>query len=271
MTLAGAGILWIGWNGFNGGDPYSASPDAGVAVLNTNICTAFSLLTWTVCDILYFGKPSVIGAVQGMITGLVGITPAAGFVAGWGAIIIGAATGSIPWASMNLLGKTKFMMSIDDTLGVFHTHMVAGFIGGMFTGLFATAKGTIAFGDTNNGGAIDDNGRQVWLQLVGALFIIGWNVVWTSLIMMFIKFVCRIPLRMSEEELLIGDDFTHGEEAYTFECNGHRSILNGDYQRRTDAGDGETGITMGRDPTDRDDSSGSHAKKVGGNGAEKTD
>lgn len=82
MMMVGAGILWIGWNGFNGGDPYAASPDAGVAVLNTNICTAVSSLVWVGMDLAYFRKPSVIGAIQGMITGLVAITPAAGVVAG---------------------------------------------------------------------------------------------------------------------------------------------------------------------------------------------
>ncbi len=78
LSLVGAGILWLGWDGFNGGDPYAASPDAGAAVLNTNLATAVSLLTWTSLDIIFFKKPSVIGAVQGMITGLVAITPAAG-------------------------------------------------------------------------------------------------------------------------------------------------------------------------------------------------
>jgi Amt family ammonium transporter len=83
LVLVGAGILWVGWNGFNGGDPYSASTDAGVAVINTNLCTAFSMLCWMLCDMAYYRKPSVFGAVEGMITGLVGITPAAGLVAGW--------------------------------------------------------------------------------------------------------------------------------------------------------------------------------------------
>ena len=83
LVMVGAGILWTGWNGFNGGDPYAASADAGVAVLNTNICTAMSVLTWTVLDVLVYKKPSLIGAVQGMITGLVAITPAAGVIAGW--------------------------------------------------------------------------------------------------------------------------------------------------------------------------------------------
>lgn len=78
LMIAGAGLLWMGWTGFNGGDPYVVSIDASLAVLNTHVCTATSLLTWLVLDILFFGKPSAIGAVQGMITGLVCITPAAG-------------------------------------------------------------------------------------------------------------------------------------------------------------------------------------------------
>lgn len=76
--LAGAGLLWMGWSGFNGGAPYAANLDASIAVLNTNICAATSLLVWTTLDVIFFGKPSVIGAVQGMMTGLVCITPGAG-------------------------------------------------------------------------------------------------------------------------------------------------------------------------------------------------
>jgi len=215
--LVGAGILWIGWNGFNGGDPYAASPDAGVAVLNTNICTAMSSLVWVFMDVLYYGRPSVIGAIQGMITGLVAITPAAGFVAGWGAIILGIGSATIPWASMNIAGrKLSLFRHVDDTLEVFHTHFVGALVGGIGTGLFATVEGCAAFGVANPGGAIDGNGRQVWIQIVGALFVIGWNVVWTSLIMLFIQHVCRVPLRMSPEQLEVGDYAVHGEEPYTF-------------------------------------------------------
>ena len=94
--------------------------------------------------------------------------------------------------------------------------MVAGALGGFLTGIFATVPGVASFGDTNPGGAIDGNGRQVWLQIIGALFIFGWNVVWTSLIMLFIKYVLRIPLRMTEEQCLVGDDAIHGEAAYCF-------------------------------------------------------
>ena len=134
LMLVGAGILWTGWNGFNGGDPYAASPDAGVAVLNTNICTAMSLLCWTIMDIIFFKRPSVIGAVQGMITGLVAITPAAGVVAGWGAILLGLGSGTVPWVSMNVLGRTKLFRQVDDTLEVFHTHFVGAIVGGIGTG-----------------------------------------------------------------------------------------------------------------------------------------
>ncbi|TVY22223.1 Ammonium transporter 3 member [Lachnellula hyalina] len=252
-VLVGAGILWIGWNGFNGGDPYAASADAGVAVLNTNVATAMSLLCWTICDIIYYKKPSVLGAVQGMITGLVAITPAAGVVAGWGAICIGFASGTIPWLSMNVMGKkVAYFRKIDDVMGIFHTHCIAGAVGGFCVGLFATAEGCAAFGISNAGGAIDGNGRQVWLQIVGALFVIGWNIVWTSLIMLFIKYVCRIPLRMSDEELMAGDDMVHGEAAYALgPCEAHEHLLAGHYVKRSETGPGELsmgGVTMGHDP-----------------------
>lgn len=215
--MVGAGMLWLGWNGFNGGDPYTASPDAGAAVLNTNLATAVSLLMWTFLDMIMFKKPSVIGSVQGMITGLVAITPAAGVVAGWGAIIIGVFSGSIPWVTMNILGKKLQLFHwVDDTLGVFHTHLVAGVVGGFLVGIFATAEGCAAFALTTPGGAIEGNGVQIGWQLAGACFIFGWNTFWTSAIMFFIKYVCRVPLRLSDEELIMGDDALHGEVAYTF-------------------------------------------------------
>ena len=89
MVAAGAGLLWLGWNGFNGGDSYYAGANASAAVLNTNVCTAVAMLVWIAWDYIFRDKPSLIGSVNGMITGLVGITPAAGFVNGWGAIAIG--------------------------------------------------------------------------------------------------------------------------------------------------------------------------------------
>lgn len=161
LTMVGAGILWVGWNGFNGGDPYAASPDAGVAVLNTNVATALSILVWIILDQIRFGMASVIGAVQGMITGLVAITPAAGVVSAWGAVIIGMLASSIVWFSLNIVGNFKIFNRVDDTLRVFETHAVAGFIGGMSAGVLATKEGCAAFGITNPGGAIAGNWRQV--------------------------------------------------------------------------------------------------------------
>ena len=251
-VLIGGGILWLGWNGFNGGDPYAASVDAGVAVLNTNICAAMSMLCWTLCDVLYYGKPSVIGGVNGMITGLVAITPAAGVIAGWSAIALGLGSGVVPWLSMNIFGKkVAFMRSVDDVLGVFHTHFVAGLVGGCATGIFATISGSEAFAITNPGGAIAGNGVQVGYQIAGACFIVGWNVVWTSLIMAFIKYVLRIPLRMSDENLMIGDYATHGEEAYVF-GEGSSAYIKGPLRGKeiegVPLGEERGGIIMGKAP-----------------------
>lgn len=212
-AMLGAGILWMGWNGFNGGGPTAANTVAGVAVLNTNICTAAAVLTWVLCDVLANRKPSLIGAIEGMICGLVGITPGAGVVAGWGALAIGLLSGSVPWLSMNLLGRQPwFRRTFDDTLGVFHTHAVAGSLGGFLTGIFATEAGCTAFACINPGGAVAGNGRQVGLQLLGVVYIVGVNVFMTSLIMVFIQYVCRVPLRMDEMQLQMGDDALFVEE-----------------------------------------------------------
>ncbi|GMH07829.1 hypothetical protein Nepgr_009669 [Nepenthes gracilis] len=224
LMLAGAGLLWLGWAGFNGGDPYTANIDSSIAVLNTNICAATSLLTWTCLDVVVFGKPSVIGAVQGMITGLVCITPGAGLVQGWAAIVMGILSGSIPWLTMMIIHKRwKPLNAVDDTLGVFHTHAVAGYLGGILTGFFAEpVLCNLFLPVTNSRGAVYGGvgGMQLVKQIVGGLFIIGWNLVVTSLICLVIRIV--VPLRMSEEELLIGDDAAHGEEAYALWGDGEK-------------------------------------------------
>ena len=137
MTLVGAGILWLGWNGFNGGDPYFANADAGAAVLNTNTATAVALLVWTLHG--QDGLRQAVGPRRGQRHDRRprGITPGAGYVNGWGAIIIGIVAGIIPWLTMNKLQKTSFMMRVDDTLSVFSTHGVAGLTGGLLAGILA--------------------------------------------------------------------------------------------------------------------------------------
>lgn len=216
MTLTGAGLLWMGWAGFNGGAPYASNVLSSMAILNTNICATTSILIWTCLDVIFFKKPSVIGAVQGMITGLVCITPGAGLVQGWAAIVMGVLSGSIPWFTMMVVHKRcSLLQKIDDTLGVFHTHAVAGILGGVLTGLFAEPELSALFLPvTNSRGAIygGSGGMQLVKQLAGAGFIVVLNVIVTTIICLLIRLV--IPLRMHEEQLLVGDDAAHGEEAY---------------------------------------------------------
>uniref|UniRef100_A0A1J3JZW1 Ammonium transporter n=1 Tax=Noccaea caerulescens TaxID=107243 RepID=A0A1J3JZW1_NOCCA len=222
LMLAGAGLLWMGWSGFNGGAPYAANLTSSIAVLNTNLSAATSLLVWTTLDVIFFGKPSVIGAIQGMVTGLAGVTPGAGLIQTWAAIIVGIFSGSIPWASMMILHKkSALLQKVDDTLAVFYTHAVAGLLGGIMTGLFAHPDlCALALLPTNGAFYGGKGGKQLLKQLVGAAFIAVWNLVSTTLILLAIKVF--IPLRMAEEELGIGDDAAHGEEAYALWGDGEK-------------------------------------------------
>ena len=225
VTLVGAGILWLGWNGFNGGDPYFANADAGAAVLNTNTATAVALLVWVLLDKMTYGKPSVIGAVNGMIAGLVAITPGAGYVDGTGAIIIGVVAGIIPWLSMNKFQKTKLMMKVDDTLSVFSTHGVAGLTGGLMVGLVANGDVLQYIGTDKDAPGVSitgllhgDTGHQLLMQVYGAAFIIVYNVIATYIILKLISFIT--PLRMDDATLKVGDDAVHGETAYAIGTEG---------------------------------------------------
>ncbi|TVU02369.1 hypothetical protein EJB05_52154, partial [Eragrostis curvula] len=223
LMIAGGGLLWLGWAGFNGGAPYSPNVTASVAVLNTNVSAATSLLTWTCLDVIFFGKPSVIGAVQGMMTGLVCITPGAGLVHTWSAMLMGACAGSVPWFTMMILHKkSSLLMKVDDTLAVFHTHAVAGVLGGVLTGLLATPE-LCALDSPVPGmrGVFYGAGiGQIGKQLAGALFVTLWNLVVTSAILLCIGLF--IPLRMPDDQLMIGDDAAHGEEAYALWGDGEK-------------------------------------------------
>src|SRR6202163_4174743 len=205
VALIGAGMLWLGWNGFNGGDPYFANADAGAAVLNTNTATAVALLVWTLMDKWAYGKPSVIGAVNGMIAGLVAITPGAGYVDGWGAIAIGVCAGIIPWLSMNKLQKCNFMMKVDATLSVFSTHGVAGLMGGLLVGVLANPDMLMYLGTDKEApglsvtGWLYGNAPQLLLQAEGAAFIIVYNAIATFIILKIISIF--VPLRMDEATL----------------------------------------------------------------------
>src|SRR5690242_8861247 len=107
FVAVGAGLLWLGWNGFNGGDPYASNMSAAAAILNTNLCTAVAFMVWIGWDYLTGRKPSMIGGVNGIITGLVAITPAAGYVNGWGAIAIGIIASTLVYFALNYLSRLR--------------------------------------------------------------------------------------------------------------------------------------------------------------------
>lgn len=137
---------------------------------------------------------------------------------------MGVFSGSVPWFTMMVVHKRWWVLqSIDDTLGVFHTHAVAGYLGGILTGLFAEpVLCSLFLPVTNSRGGVYGGvgGVQFLKQIVGGAFIIGWNVVVTSLICVAVGLV--VPLRMPEEELLVGDDAVHGEEAYALWGDGEK-------------------------------------------------
>ena len=224
MTLVGAGILWLGWNGFNGGDPYFANADAGAAVMNTQLAACTAVLVWTLMDKMAYGKPSVLGGVNGMIAGLVAITPAAGYVDGWGALIIGIVAGIIPWLSMNKFQKLRFMQKVDDVLAVFSTHGVAAICGGLMVSVLANPDMLQYIGTDKEApgvsvtGWLYGNASQLLLQAEGAAFIIVYNVIATFIILKVISIF--VSLRMDEATLKVGDDAVHGETAYAIGAEG---------------------------------------------------
>jgi Amt family ammonium transporter len=220
MLAVGAGLLWMGWNGFNGGDPYASNMSASAAILNTNLCTAVAFLVWVGWDYLTGRKPGLLSGVNGMITGLVAITPAAGYVNGWGAIAMGVIASTLVYFALNSLSRLRPFRKVDDTLGVIYTHGFAGLAGGLLVGIFAdpgmalfykTSKGGLVAAGTATG-AIHGNWTLLKWQLFAGLFVIAWTAVVTFVLL---KLVGRfIPLRMTTENMEIGDVAEHGHEVY---------------------------------------------------------
>ena len=229
FVAVGAGILWLGWNGFNGGDPYFAGADAAAAIVNTNLATAIAMMTWIIMDMVGGPekKPTFLGGLNGMICGLVGITPAAGYVNGFGAIIIGLVCSAIVWFAWNYLSKVPPFSKVDDALGVVYTHGIAGLFGGLLVGLLADPKMIVYLGLGKNPVNISGSGlfyghaHQLLVQLGAAVTIIIWDGLVTFILLKVIGLFMK--LRMSDEQLEIGDVAIHGEEAYPSEdspCQG---------------------------------------------------
>jgi ammonium transporter, Amt family len=223
FVAVGAGILWLGWNGFNGGDPYFAGADATAAIVNTNLATACAMMTWIIMD-MAFGKerkPTFLGGVNGMICGLVGITPAAGYVSGVGAIIIGVVTSAVVWALFGYLPRKVWPFTkVDDALGVVYTHGFAGLCGGLLVGLLADPGMIVYLGigkapNVTTAGLFYGHPRQLLVQAGAALTVIVWDGVVTFVILRAIGLFMK--LREPDEVLAVGDISIHGEVAYPTE------------------------------------------------------
>src|SRR5258708_1711804 len=199
MAIAGGGLLWLGWNGFNGGDPYTANADAAAAVLNTNLATATALIVWMLLDVFMTGKSNVAGMINGMIAGLVAITPGAGWVNGFGAILIGALAAVLPWFTMQYLPRVGFFKKIDDTLGVMHTHLFPGAIGGLMVGLIADPQmilypGSGKTADSAVTGLFYGNPHQFFVQLLALGVVLVYDGIATFIVIKVVGFLGPLPM-----------------------------------------------------------------------------
>jgi Amt family ammonium transporter len=205
LTLAGAGMLWVGWFGFNGGSALAANGDAAMAMLVTHISASAGAFVWLVAEWIRFGKPSALGAVTGMVAGLGTITPASGFVGPAGALVIGIAAGLFCFGATNFLKRT---LHVDDSLDVFPVHGVGGMLGTLLTGVFASDALGIFSGQENI-----QIGHQLGVQAIGAVSALVYTVIVTFLVL---KVVAAITaLRVTAEEETEGLDLVlHNERGY---------------------------------------------------------
>ena len=206
MTAAGAGMLWVGWFGFNGGSQLAADGGAGMAIAVTHICAATAAIVWTAIEWIKFGKASLVGAVTGVIAGLATITPASGFVGPIGGLLLGLAAGSVCFYATELV-KQRF--GIDDSLDVFAVHGVGGIMGVLLVTVFATGF----FGGPGLGDGVTV-GSQLWVQIVGVVATVVWSVVATYVI---VKVASALTggARVDDEDEIVGLDLaSHGERGY---------------------------------------------------------
>ncbi len=209
LTLLGAGLLWFGWFGFNGGSAVGINnPGVGVAAVaftTTQVAAAAGGLAWLIAEWMKHGRPTSLGFASGLVAGLVAITPASGFVAPWAAIIIGAAAGLVCYWAVLLKGKLGY----DDSLDAFGVHGVGGFLGALLTGVFAT----LAFNPAGAKGWIDGVPGQVWKQLVAASASAAIASIGTLILLVAID--KTIGLRISRRIEIEGmDPGIHGEQGW---------------------------------------------------------
>jgi Amt family ammonium transporter len=213
LTMIGACLLWVGWFGFNAGSNLEATGVAGMAFINTIIATAAATLAWLLVESIARGKASALGAASGAVAGLVGITPACGFVGVMGALVIGVVAGALCFWGVNGL---KRLLGADDSLDVFGVHGIGGIVGAILTGVFAAPSlgGTGIYDYVANKAAESyDIWGQIVIQGTGVLTTVIWSAVVSLIAFKLVDLT--IGLRVSEEEEREGLDVTsHGEGAY---------------------------------------------------------
>jgi ammonium transporter, Amt family len=201
LSVIGASLLWVGWFGFNAGSAVAANGLAGMAMAVTQIATAAAALSWMAVEWIFRGRPSVLGAISGAVAGLVAVTPASGFVAPSGALVIGLAAGAACWWGATGL---KHMFGYDDALDVFGVHGVGGIVGALLTGVFASA----AIGGTP--GLLEGNPGQVLTQAYGVGATLLYSGIASFVILKAIDLA--LGLRIGEEAERDGLDLAlHGE------------------------------------------------------------
>ncbi|MES9832475.1 MAG: ammonium transporter [Candidatus Thiodiazotropha sp. L084R] len=209
MTITGAGMLWVGWFGFNGGSALAADGSASMAMLVTHISAATGAMTWLVREWIKFGKPSALGAVTGMVAGLGTITPASGFVGPAGALVIGLLAGIICFSATNYL---KQVLKVDDSLDVFPVHGVGGILGTLLAGIFCSTSLGV-FSGYGFADGIESMGGQLWVQFVGVVVTIVFTAVVTFGILKLVDML--IGLRVDKEQEIEGLDIVlHEERGY---------------------------------------------------------
>ncbi len=209
FVALGAALLWFGWFGFNGGSEFAADGIAGLAVLNTAVASGAALASWMVVERIRQGKSTLVGASTGLVAGLVVITPAAGFVEPWAAILMGIIVSPICYLAISALKKK---IGYDDALDAFGCHAVGGVVGGILTGIFCVPE----LSWTDFGGLIyTGDPTLLGAQIAGILITIVFVTVMGIIIGLIVKAIFKGKLRVSEDEEAMGLDITsHGESAY---------------------------------------------------------
>lgn len=209
FVALGAGLLWFGWFGFNGGSEFAADGVAALALLNTATASAAGLASWLVVERLVTGKPTLVGASTGLVAGLVAITPGAGFVEPWAALIIGAA---VPPVCFFAISNLKARFGYDDALDAFGCHGIGGIVGGILTGLFCVPE----LSWTGFGGLLYTGDPTLLVaQVLGIAVTIAIVLILDLVLVLVVKALCGGSLRVDEADEALGLDVSeHGESAY---------------------------------------------------------